>query len=672
MIAPAAPVLSALHRIRRPLAVLGLACLLGSGALASAAAAGPPGPPATVLDHQRTDAVSVRDAGDRLDVVVAAGRGSGVVDLLDPAQLAYQVSDEHAVLGSEPFLGEPGAAVWLLAADGGAGTLTASWDAEAVAVGAFADDVLTVRLVGADGPGAVELSTDRGDGPARVLSSRDAEHAAHPLVAGRRLPVAWAFTAPGEYVVTLQVTGHRADGTEVASAPLPYRFLVGSDAAPEPAPEPTSSAVPTAEPAPEPAPTPAAAPTPEAEPTPPLRSVATPASPSAPAVDDPTAPPTGALPAPDAAQLGDASRGDVSAPGTAVAPGTTITVTVPADYQGRWLSVWVLSTPTDLGWKQVNAAGTFTATLPEDLALGGHRLVVRERTAELVGWAPVDVAEPEQATEECIATPVTTTVRAGDVDVVTSGHFDFGPVVEGGALRALVKDDRTAPASWVDPATLVFHLTDAAAVQPPGGAFAFLGTGTVWQIPLTQSPNVPWLGWNTQHPTIAGHTSGGVTLTLDRLEGPGQLAVYSLDSWGGVGNRYFGTVDGFSRSTTIAVGASGVHVHGIWAFTQPGAYRATLSFAGDVDGRRQTATSTLTFFVGAGDPTSAVGERTATQIVGRTPSGEECELPVLAATGTDPRQAEDLVGLAAALFVVGLAFVGAAALGRRTAEPLAA
>jgi putative ABC transporter-associated repeat protein len=281
---------------------------------------------------------------------------------------------------------------------------------------------------------------------------------------------------------------------------------------------------------------------------------------------------------------------------------------------------------------------------------------------------PGPAAAAEQAVPECIPTPVTTTVRPDNVDVVDAGHFDFGPVLDGGTLHALVKDDRAAPASWVDPGTLVFHLGDAAAADAPGGQFAFLGSGRIWQIPLTQQAGVPWLGWNTQHPSIAGHAQGQVTLTLEGLDGPGDLAVYSVDSWGQLGEKYFGTVGGFPRSTSIDVGASGVHVHGIWAFTAPGAYHADLTFAGTIDGERVSATTTLTFFAGAGDPRSAVRERTVTTYVGRTADGEECDT-ALAATGfADPETAADLSGLAGVLVLVGLAFVGAAALAPRTRE----
>ena len=271
-----------------------------------------------------------------------------------------------------------------------------------------------------------------------------------------------------------------------------------------------------------------------------------------------------------------------------------------------------------------------------------------------------------QAQEQCIATEVTEAVTADSVSVATEGHFDFGPVFDGGTLQARVKDDRSASGEWVDPARLIFHLGEAAKTRSPGGTFDFLGTGDIWQIPLTQQAQVPWLGWNTQHPTIAGKTQGPVTLTLDSLDGPGDMAVYSMDSWGGLGDRFFGTVSGFPRSTSIAVGASGVHVHGVWAFTEPGTYRAAMSFSTTIGGTEQKANTVLTFFVGDGDPSQAAGEHDVTTVVGQTPDGEPCDLS-LAETGSRDRWVIETGAIAVALFALGIAFLGAASLHPRRA-----
>lgn len=270
-------------------------------------------------------------------------------------------------------------------------------------------------------------------------------------------------------------------------------------------------------------------------------------------------------------------------------------------------------------------------------------------------------------------------------DIATEGHFDFGPTMDGDRLVPRVKDDRTSPAEWIDPGTIVFHLTDTARVTPPGGEFAFLGDDDVWQIPLTQQPGIPWLGWNTQHTSLAGQVDGNVTLTLNSLDGPGDLAVYSLNSFGGLGDRYFGTMDGFGSSTAIAVGATGVHVHAVWAFDAPGTYRANVTYSANVDGQPRSGTSVLSFHVGdTAPPTSCTGTggsgggdgpdgsgssgssdsdgASSGSDRGSNASGEQ-----LAQTGLDDPAAEDALGMAIVLLSVGVAFTIAAALHPATA-----
>jgi len=268
----------------------------------------------------------------------------------------------------------------------------------------------------------------------------------------------------------------------------------------------------------------------------------------------------------------------------------------------------------------------------------------------------------------CLPTPVTTTVAASDVEIVTRGHFDLGLTVQSGTAAVLAKDDRTGAALWRDPAGYVFHLADAASTPVPSGELSeFLGSGPVWTIPLSQRADVPWIGWNTQHPSVAGRTAGDVTMTLTTVSGPGDLAIYDLATLGtGVGQRHLGTAPGFPRSTTVPVGASGVHVHAIWAFTAPGAYTVTLKFSGTVDGAPVSASTDLAFFAGPGDPRSAVRPGTITEYVGRTATGKECDLE-LAATGVADDTVEGIATLAVGLVALGLTFVAASA--GRTANP---
>lgn len=613
---------------------------MGAGSLvAGLAVAATPASAATRAPLEGSDPVVVSLVGDALGFqhVDAAG----IEYLVD----AIPLVDEGAGAG---------AAYWL-ARDVGLSTL-------GVELGQTEGELrLGIEII--DGTGSLEiLAEDPIDWAERkvLLNTAEPQLSVARLDTGTAYRLVWAFTAAGVYEIRFDASIELADGSILTAQPTTHRIAVTTVPSPEPTDSPATAPTATPEPTVTPDPDPSSTPEPAAGPDPAEKRAddldATPAL-------DPAIAPVDPLPAPDGAGLTDANRGGVALGVESVSPGASVTVTVPADFAEQWISIWLLQPATDLGWKQVAERGATTAIIPEAAQQGDNRVVVRDREGELIGWAALRVAPAEAAIEECIPTPITTTIRPENVGVVASGHLDFGPVIEGGSMRGLLKDDRSSPAQWVDAGSLVMHVSDAAAVQAPGGAFSFLGGGTVWQIPLTQNPSVPWLGWNTQHPTIAGRTQGDITLTLEGVEGPGGLAVYSLDSFGGLGARYFGTVDGFPRSTAISVGGSGVHVHGIWAFTQPGAYYVTMTFSGTVDGQPRSGTSILTFFVGAGDPTSAVREQTVTTYVGRTPSGKECVL-TLAQTGFVGDSA-DVAGLAGALLVVGVAFLGASALAPR-------
>jgi len=145
----------------------------------------------------------------------------------------------------------------------------------------------------------------------------------------------------------------------------------------------------------------------------------------------------------------------------------------------------------------------------------------------------------------------------------------------------------------------------------------------VWSIGQTQQPGIPWLGWNTQHPSVLSGISGPVTLTLSSVDGPGDLAVYMSGVFGGIGERVFDTVGG-PRSTSVPLNT---HAHGNWTFTAPGVYAVTITeSATTTAGQKVSASATLRFFVGSGDPRTAAPTTTVTDWVGRTASGADCDL----------------------------------------------
>ena len=144
-----------------------------------------------------------------------------------------------------------------------------------------------------------------------------------------------------------------------------------------------------------------------------------------------------------------------------------------------------------------------------------------------------------------------------------------------GNLTSRLKDGTKGGAPvWRDPSQVTIKLTSAAETKAPGGAFAFLGPvgSKLWQIPQTQKDGVVWLGWNTEE-ISSPQLSTAVDWRLDRVEGPGHLAVFEFDSFGQP-KIIFNSTDGLPDTYKIPLGT---HAHGNWSFTKPGTYKVTFT-----------------------------------------------------------------------------------------------
>jgi putative ABC transporter-associated repeat protein len=262
--------------------------------------------------------------------------------------------------------------------------------------------------------------------------------------------------------------------------------------------------------------------------------------------------------------------------------------------------------------------------------------------------------------------------------VLGNGHVDYGARISGGRLQSLIKDGtQTGRTTWREPAKVIFHLTPAARTTIPSG-FGFLGGAgsAIWQIPQTQKAGILWLGWNTEE-ISASQARGGVSWRLDRVTGPGRLAIYEFTTFGQP-RVIFNSGDGLPDSTSIPLGT---HAHGNWAFTREGIYRLTftqsVALAG---GGTSTDTETVTFAVGAVDPATARGGSVSTQSLwmrpvayGQAPAGPDTRLTAAAAKCGLPFTGAAV--LVPAALGSGLLAVGAVAAGatyrRRRGRPTA-
>jgi hypothetical protein len=112
---------------------------------------------------------------------------------------------------------------------------------------------------------------------------------------------------------------------------------------------------------------------------------------------DTTPAPTTPATAPAEQALTPDAKGGVQAPAMAAA-GQEIRVYVGTEHAGEWVSVWMFSTPTQVGgWMQVAADGYVTVTVPAGLAAGTHRIAVLDADGNVLGWQEIAVTAPAAA-----------------------------------------------------------------------------------------------------------------------------------------------------------------------------------------------------------------------------------------------------------------------------------
>lgn len=247
--------------------------------------------------------------------------------------------------------------------------------------------------------------------------------------------------------------------------------------------------------------------------------------------------------------------------------------------------------------------------------------ITREAGEDEVSRIRSDSETPNQAI-------TTLNVQVGSEGGITDGHFDLGPAIENGQLVARIKDDRSVPAVWKDPASMTFALGEKARIKAPEAlSYAAAPGQDVWMIPATQIRGVPWLGMNSQREEIVTETSGQVRFSLLDVQGPGNVAVFESGSLGaGIGTHVF---DGAGTSYTLP---ANTHAHQNWVFTEPGSYQLTIAMNVSPRGEdlRGSGSGTTGSLIAAGG-TGEHGRPLVYAIVGRTASGQPC---TLASTGS--------------------------------------
>lgn len=482
------------------------------------------------------------------------------------------------------------------------------WDTSQLAQAGFSAAHFEVSYSGPEGASVSLFGLDDNGQLASSLLV-DGNYELNPLgseIAPQQLAAAypnWVFSAAGVYQLQVRVLAQRSDGTVIASPVRSYRVEVGDVAAqatPTPAPTPQNpdtqnpgaqpttapSAVPSAAPSavPQPVVTPSAQPstapsaqpgvsaapsasaTPVASPKPVTSTPATSPSPRSAIGGEVKAKPSAANPA--GKQLLASSRSAKSAQAPrAAAQGRSASQARTAVGQSR--SAVTTRAGAQSFVSQARPAQSFVAQ-----ARSVSQGAAAQTSAQKAKAQSAAAVKENPASSAVSATATLTFVVGPDANGnANEGHFDLGPRIVDGKLKLQVKDDRSQPASWVDPATLTFSLGDKATLKAPD-ALNFVATPgqDVWMISSSQSAGVPWLGMNSQAEEIVSKTSGEVTFTLVSVEGPGKVSVFTSGGLGGGVGEHLLQEEGSSYTLP-----ANTHAHQNWVFTAPGTYKLTIS-----------------------------------------------------------------------------------------------
>lgn len=604
-----------------------------SGPAGAAHAAQVSGPAASLASNDGQSKPVNLEGGD-LSIFDAVATANGEVDLQlkdgatgtshNPAQTTLKIPASTWQNISDDYPGSPGGYFVSQGVQANSPLQPASaapkgrlgWDTSQLAQAGFSAAHFEVSYSGPEGASVSLFGLDDNGQLASSLLV-DGNYELNPLgseIAPQQLAAAypnWVFSAAGVYQLQVRVLAQRSDGTVIASPVRGYRVEVGDVAAqatptpaptltPAPAPQNPDGQNPGVQPTAAPSAVPSAAPsavpqpvvTPSAQPsTAPSAQPGVSAAPSAPASPKPVASPKPSAgkpatsPSPRSAiggevkakpsaahpagkQLLASSRSAKSAQAPrAAAQGRSASQARAAVGQSR--SAVTTRAGAQSFVSQARPAQSFVAQ-----ARSVSQGAAAQTSAQKAKAQSAAAVKENPASSAVSATATLTFVVGPDANGnANDGHFDLGPRIVDGKLKLQVKDDRSQPASWVDPATLTFSLGDKATLKAPD-ALNFVATPgqDVWMISSTQSAGVPWLGMNSQAEEIVSKTSGEVTFTLVSVEGPGKVSVFTSGGLGGGVGEHLLQEEGSSYTLP-----ANTHAHQNWVFTAPGTYKLTIS-----------------------------------------------------------------------------------------------
>ncbi|WP_426698974.1 TIGR03773 family transporter-associated surface protein [Rothia mucilaginosa] len=612
--------------------------------------------------------------GNQFTLATLADTGPGQQGRFNPARTVFHlpdVEDAHTnVVAGYDYIAPEGTDIFYIPSTRTRGLLYPGLGAEGIRPGALKDNIINLELVRSSVPegGRAEVFTESGRDNPRVFSTND-KLAPHTITSGGHEHLSWAFTRKGIYQLTFRATATLADGTPVSSEAT-YTIAVGTDAeegfkllnaqnaAKEAAKESTSEATET----------------PEATSTATESATGTPgasasASASASAEVSASAEASastgirrvdGSVNGQNAAQVTDPNGAKAAANGEQASQGGSgVTAISGTDNTNngsnkgeskdgnsrssvKGSNAQNVSAPSNGGG--ITGSGVLSSGLPGSL---NQQCIATEVPAEDAKNskdskdAQKDNKQSNQAAQAPTSIPtlaVVNTAEHSGREEVTHGHFDVGPILNGGTLTSSVKDDRTSPARHVSPGALEFVLNDAAKLNLPAGMENIAPAGTpVHMIGATQQQGVPWLGWSTQDPELLKQLDGPVTMSLNGFEGPGTMSTFLSGNFGSAGQKVFDSRSGGSFQVP-----ANTHQHSNWVFTAEGRYTVTIGWTARLKNGQQVSSESVLHFT-VGNPDNAPASNNAQGAAGTKQGGGNNANGANGATGGEKSTAKNPV-----------------------------
>lgn len=589
--------------------------------------------------------------GNQFTLGTLADTAPGQQGRFNPARTVFHlpdVEDAHTtVAAGYDYIAPEGTDIFYIPSTRTRGLLYPGLGAEGIRPGALKDNTINLELVRSSVPegGHAEVFTESGRDNPRVFSTND-KLAPHTITAGGHEHLSWAFTRAGIYQLTFRATATLTDGTPV-SPEATYTIAVGTNAedgfkllnAQNAAKEATKEA------------------TSEATTTPEATSTATESATSNPSASTSASAEAGAsaeaststgirrvdasMNGQNAAQVTDPNGAKAAANGEqASQSGSGVTAISGADNttnngsdksenkggnssSGKGSSVKGSNAQNVTAPGNNSGGGILSSGLPGSL---NQQCIATEVPAEDAkdsqdSKGAKDSKQNAQAAQAPTGIPtlaVVNTAEHSGREEVTHGHFDVGPVLNGGTLTSSVKDDRTSPARHVSPGALEFVLNDAAKLNLPAGMEDIAPAGTpVYMIGATQQQGVPWLGWSTQDPELLKQLDGPVTMSLNGFEGPGTLSTFLSGNFGSAGQKVFDSRSGGSFQVP-----ANTHQHSNWVFTAEGRYTVTIGWTARLKNGQQVSSESVLHFT-VGNPDNAPASNNAQGAAGTKQDGGE-------------------------------------------------